>query len=82
MAAELDSAWGGEVFAASLAHGEDGAMQTQGRAGEADGCAQLHHGLVVIAGSIVAFGPTVSGRASGDEGCGFFLDVGSAFGGF
>ncbi len=45
-AAALNLACGCEVFAARLAHGEDGTVQTERGARQADGGAKLHHGLV------------------------------------
>jgi hypothetical protein len=48
-------AGGGGVLAAGAAEAEDGALEAEGLAGEADGGAELHHGLVVVAGRIGAF---------------------------
>src|SRR6201996_3303243 len=47
-------ALGGGVLAAGAAEVHDGALEAEGLAGEADGGAELHHGLIVVAGRVGA----------------------------
>ena len=67
------------VFAARFAEFEHGALQAEWSTRCADGSAELHHGLVVIAGSGGAFG---AGFSLGHERLRDVRDAGAAGGGF
>jgi hypothetical protein len=71
-------AGGGRVLAAGAAEVHDGALEAEGLAREADGGAELHHGLVVVAGrvgALLAFG------GLGDEGLRGAGEAGAGLGG-
>ena len=78
LAAELRGARARDVLAACLAHGVDRTVQTEGCPRQADGRAELHHGLVVIAGGVDAF----ADAPLRDECACLALHEGAAFGGF
>ncbi len=71
-------AGGGGVLAAGAAEIHDGALEAEGLAREAEGGAELHHGLVVVAGRVGAFF-AFGGRR--DEGLGGAGEAGAGLGG-
>jgi hypothetical protein len=76
-AASLCGAGKSDVFAARLAHGEDGTVEAEGSTWKTDGRSKLHHGLVVVSGGVGVF----LDAAARDEIGSLLLQEGSACGG-